>query len=602
MPDICIIIYFTTTLGLKGKETFNPRGGILMTYLRNIKTMGKIILLIAFMAVMLALVGYVGHYASQTLAEKMDIMYNDRLRPIEWLNASRAESRRNEALTLALFLDKDNKEQQQGLLQTINEHKKQYMAYIEQYQQSKLDPQEEQIFGQLQQETKTYRTAWEKSLDMAMAGQNDEGHAYFFQTAYSHLENINKLLDDLVEYNQQKADEEKKASEEIALYNDRISMSITAVAVLLAILFGWMISRLISVPLADLLAEVHRMAEGDLKSRQKHMVYYRDEVGQLTKEFDRMGGQLHGLVKNITEASSQVAASSKNLTQGAGEAAKVTEQIAASVEDVAQGAGDQSVLIDKTTNGVGQLVASITQIAENSTKVTEAVAKTVDAAQAGAASAHTVHEQMSNIEATVNTSAQAVEKLGARSLEIGEIIDTISGIAGQTNLLALNAAIEAARAGENGRGFSVVAEEVRKLAEQSKDAAEKISTMIRDMQSETARAVDSMTYGSKEVKRGAEVVEGASQNFQEITALVNDVSSQSMEITAAIQEMTAGSQEIADAVREVDTVGKNAASKTQTVSAAVEEHSASIEEILASSQELANTARSLHDAITVFKV
>lgn len=580
----------------------DPIRGVHMTYLRNMKTIRKIILLISFMAVMLGVVGYVGHYASQTLANKMDTMYEDRLLPIEWLNASRAESRRNEALTLALFLDKDDKQQQKGLLQAIAEHKKQYVDYLGQYQQSKMDSKEQELFQQLLQETQVYRTEWQKSLDLAMSGLTDEGHAYFFQKAYSHLETINNLLDDLVAYNQQKAEAEKKASEDIAVYNDRVSMAVTALAVVLAALFGWLISRFISSPLADLVREVHRMADGDLKSRQKHAIYYRDEVGQLTKEFDRMAAQLHGLVKNISEASFQVASSSHSLTQGAGEAAKVTTQITEAVEDVAQGAETQSVLIDRTTSGVEQLVSSITQIAANSTKVAEAVAKTVDAAQAGSVSAQTVHEQMRNIESTVSVSAQAVESLGMRSQEIGEIIDTISGIAVQTNLLALNAAIEAARAGENGRGFSVVAEEVRKLAEQSKEAAEKISTMIRDMQSETAKAVESMTYGSQEVKRGAEVVGDASRNFKEITTLVQDVSEQSMEITAAIQEMTAGSQQIADAVKNVDTVGKKAVSKTQTVSAATEEHSASIEEILAASQELANTAKSLHDAIMVFKV
>jgi len=573
-----------------------------MGHLRNIKTIGKIILLIGFMAVMLAAVGYVGHYAAQTLSGKMDTMYNDRLRPIEWLGEARTESRRNEALTLALFLDKDDKDLQQRLLQQIADHKKQYVTYVDQYGQTKLDAKEQDLFQQLQQETQVYRKEWQQSLDMAMAGQIDAGHAYFFGTAYHHLETINQLLDDLSAYNQQKADEEKKASEEIALYNDRVSIAVTIFSVLLAGLFGWLISRLISVPLADLLVEVHRLADGDLKNQQKHTVYYRDEVGQLTKEFSRMALQLQGLVKNISSASSQVAASSQALTQGAGEAAKVTTQITEAVEDVAQGAGQQSVLIDRTNNNVEQLAASITQIAANSTKVTEAVAKTVDAAQTGAASVQTVHEQMGNIESTVSASAQAVERLGARSQEIGAIIDTISGIAGQTNLLALNAAIEAARAGENGRGFSVVAEEVRKLAEQSQEAAEKISTMIRDMQRETTQAVESMTHGSLEVKRGAEVVDGASRNFQQITELVQDVSSQSTEITAAIQEMTAGSQQIADSVKEVDAVGKKAAGKTQSVSAATEEHSASIQEILAASQELSHTAQSLHDAILVFKV
>jgi methyl-accepting chemotaxis protein len=221
---------------------------------------------------------------------------------------------------------------------------------------------------------------------------------------------------------------------------------------------------------------------------------------------------------------------------------------------------------------------------------------------AGAKSAESVAVQMSSIEETVESSAEAVKKLGDRSQEIGQIIDTISGIANQTNLLALNAAIEAARAGENGKGFSVVAEEVRKLAEQSKDAAAKIGAMISEVQSETDKAVTAMNKGSQEVKIGAQVVENAGENFREITSLVNDVSSQSMEISAAIEEMSASSEQIATAVKNIDQVGKRAAGKTQTVSAATEEHSASIEEILAASQSLSNTAKTLHDAVEFFKV
>jgi len=570
-------------------------------HLRNIKTMGKIILLILFMSFFLAIVGYVGHYAAGTLAEKMTNMYQNRLQPIEWLNASRTESRRNEALTLSIFLSKD-KSQQQTLLQTLDTHKKQYISLLNQYQQGKLDSTEQQTFAQLLDETQIYRNEWQKSLDMAIAGNNEAGHAYFVKNAFNHLETINKLLDDLVEYNQKKAEEDEKASEEIALYNDRLSMTITIFAVLLSAGLGWIISRFISTPLAGLLEEVHRLAQGDLKNRKVHENYYQDEVGQLTKEFDLMANQLQSLVKNIAAASAQVASSSKDLTLGAEEATKVTGQIATAVEEVAQRAENQSTIIDKTSRNIERLAVSITQIAASSTTVTGAVAKTVTAANTGSQSADSVHQQMNSIESTVASSAQAVEKLGARSSEIGQIIDTISGIAGQTNLLALNAAIEAARAGENGKGFAVVAEEVRKLAEQSKEAADQISLMIRDIQMETEKAVTAMNQGSHEVKRGAQVVEDAGQNFKDISRLVNDVSSQSMEITTAIEEMTTGSQQIASAIKEIETSGKQAAGKTQTVSAATEEHSASIEEILASSQELAATARTLHDAIAFFKV
>lgn len=572
-----------------------------MIQLRNIKTAWKITGLILFMAFFLAVVGYVGHYAASTLADKMDDMYHNRLLSIQWLNASRAESRRNEALTLAIFLNQDPS-QQQSIFKTIEEHKKAYLELLEKYKQTKLDPFEKETIAKVDNETNLYRTEWQKSLDLAMSGKQHEGHAYYLQNAVSHLDAINKLLDDLAEFNNKKAAEENRKSGEIAAYNDRIALAVTVIAILLSGLLGWLVSRLISAPLAALVTEVHRLAAGDLKNRNVHEKYYTDEVGQLTKEFDNMANHLHQLVKNILSTSKQLAASSHELTLGAEEAAKVTGQVTLAIEEVAQGAQQQSHVIDETSTNVQHMVGAIKHIADNSTAVSGQVAKTVEAALTGAESAKSVEKQMNSIEETVESSVQAVKKLGESSQEIGQIVDTISGIASQTNLLALNAAIEAARAGEHGKGFAVVAEEVRKLAEQSREATAQIGKMISDVQYETDKAVTVMNQGSQEVKLGAQVVASAGQNFKEITSLVNNVSSQSIEISAAIEEMSASSQQFASAIRNIDEVGKRAAAKTQTVSAATQEHSASIEEILAASQSLADTARALNKAVEFFKV
>ena len=210
--------------------------------------------------------------------------------------------------------------------------------------------------------------------------------------------------------------------------------------------------------------------------------------------------------------------------------------------------------------------------------------------------------QMAHIEQTVIASAQVVAKLGDRSKEIGQIVDTISGIAGQTNLLALNAAIEAARAGEQGRGFAVVAEEVRKLAEQSQEAAKQIATLIGEIQSETDQAVVAMNNGTREVKLGAEVVNASGQSFQEITGLVMQVSGQVKEISAAIEQMASGSQQIVESVKQIDELSKTASGEAQTVSAATEEQSASMEEIASSSQALANLAQNLRQAVSKFQI
>jgi len=195
-----------------------------------------------------------------------------------------------------------------------------------------------------------------------------------------------------------------------------------------------------------------------------------------------------------------------------------------------------------------------------------------------------------------------VAKLGERAKEIGQIVDTIAGIAGQTNLLALNAAIEAARAGEQGRGFAVVAEEVRKLAEQSQEAAGKIAELIGEIQGDTDKAVVAMNDGTREVKTGAEVVNAAGAAFREIVTLVSQVSVSVKEISAAVQEMAGGSQQIVGAVKKIDTLSKSSAAEAQSVSAAAEEQLASMEEIASSSQALAQLAQDLQAAVAKFRI
>lgn len=571
-----------------------------MSLFRSLKTSVKILGLIILMVFFLALVGYAGHYAAGNLAAGMDDMYKNRLLPIQWLNAARTESRINEALTLSVFLSQD-KSKQQVLLKEIGEHKDSFANLLRDYSQTQLDSFEKDKLSNVMDEVKTYRGEWQKALDLAVAGKQMEGLAYFTQNADSHLETINKLLNELVDYNAKIAAEEKAKSEILAAYNDRIIMGVTMLAVILALGLGWFISRLIAGPLAQLVAEVRQLAAGNLVVRQLNG-NYTDEVGQLAREIDVMAENLRSLVTNITQAAEQLAASSEELTAGAEQAAQATGQVTAAIAEVAQGAQEQSSAIDETTNVVVQMSRAIEQIAVSANTVTGAVAQTVTAATGGAKSAEAVASQMNNIEQTVESSAQAVTKLGERSKEIGQIVDTISGIAGQTNLLALNAAIEAARAGEQGRGFAVVAEEVRKLAEQSQEAAGRIASMIGDVQAETVRAVSAMNEGSREVKMGAEVVSSAGRSFQEIVSLVNEVSSQIMEISSAIQQMSAGSQQIVAAVQNIDQIGRKSASRTQTVSTSTEEHSATVEEIVASSQALADMAEQLQTAVNRFQV
>lgn len=261
------------------------------------------------------------------------------------------------------------------------------------------------------------------------------------------------------------------------------------------------------------------------------------------------------------------------------------------------------MVMAKETGGViGNMAENIDRLAHNTKQVALNSNTAADKARFGGDSVSKAVTQMAQIENTVNSSAKVVSKLGEQSKEIGEIVGTISGIASQTNLLALNAAIEAARAGEQGRGFAVVADEVRKLAEQSQEAAKKIAELISDIQVDTERAVVAMQTGTKEVKTGAEVVNLAGGAFREIANLVVQVADQVETSSKAMDKMVAESQRIVTASEQINQISSKSAGEAQSVSAATEEQLASMEEIASSSQALAQLAQDLQQEVAKFKV
>ncbi|NTV49062.1 MAG: methyl-accepting chemotaxis protein [Geobacteraceae bacterium] len=309
-------------------------------------------------------------------------------------------------------------------------------------------------------------------------------------------------------------------------------------ATIFAFILGFVIYRSIAGPLAQVIDTMALVAAGDLTAHSS--INSRDEMGQLAAEINEMVDKLRAIISQISSTSTQVASASSQLHSTADRIATGSEEVAAQAGTVATAGEEMSA-----TSG---------DIAQNCQMAAEGAHRASQAASDGAAVVERTVAVMGQIAEKVQESARTVESLGARSDQIGAIIGTIEDIADQTNLLALNAAIEAARAGEQGRGFAVVADEVRALAERTTRATKEIGEMIKAIQRETKGAVIAMEQGVQQVENGTEEAAKSGQALQDILAQVNDVAMQVNQIATAAEEQTATTSEISNNMQQITEV------------------------------------------------
>ncbi|WP_312561387.1 methyl-accepting chemotaxis protein [Anaerospora sp.] len=428
-----------------------------------------------------------------------------------------------------------------------------------------------------------------------------EASALVMNTAKEKNEIAEKLMVDTVVFLTERMDLRTEQNKALADSIERVIIILDAIILVCAIAGSTWLMRRISRPLADVVAAAHDIADGDLQVKQ---IAYRgnDEIADLLKAFTHMAKNLQDIVTQVSRSAEQVAAASEQLTASADQSALAAGQVAETITSVAAGAYTQGTTVEHTSDIVQEMARAIGHIAENSSNVSARSAETSRAATIGSQAMQQATDQMQAINRSVSQSAEVVSKLGESSKQIGEIVDVISGIAGQTNLLALNAAIEAARAGEQGRGFAVVADEVRKLAEQSHEAAQKIAHIVREIQTETTSVVTVMQQGTVDVARGSDVIISTGERFTAIVNLVEHLNSEIQEISAASEQLSASSEEVVKSVDSVKHLAGETAANTQTISAAAEEQSASMEEIAASSQALSSLADELQMVVRRFKI
>lgn len=447
-------------------------------------------------------------------------------------------------------------------------------------------------------------SSYTKALDKVLADSNANNTSEavndlnnietdYFQTSY----NISKLID---LYNL-KTNNISKESSDYSKSTQTIVIVVSLVSVLFMLISGLLIVRSISRPLKKLESQVQTVANGDLTG-EALVIHSHDEIGNLSRNFTLMITNLKEIIGAIIVGANGVAVTSAQLSSCSEQMNKASELIAGSVDGVFIDAETQYNSSKSVFTTIEEIAAGMERVGHALESVSELSVAANHSAESGLVGAGIAVDRINEAQKKVDNASVVANTLGHMSNEISTIMSVISDIADQTNLLSLNASIEAARAGEHGRGFSVVANEIRKLAEKSKISTNEVRKVVNDIKDEVVKVVESVNEGKQSLHTGADHVNKMGESFSQIAKMIRDISEQTQEVSDVAQEVTASSEAMVHSAHEMSETSRHTASSIHNVAASVEQQISSMEEISASSEALSQTALGLQETVRRFKM
>ncbi|MFB1082281.1 methyl-accepting chemotaxis protein [Jeotgalibacillus sp. JSM ZJ347] len=556
---------------------------------------GKLIVSYLIIAALLLVLGFVSFNSLNVVNENGKAMYEERLVPLSVVtDLTRVSQDTRVKMSSAVLLESPR------MTFDAQSNLEQVDILVDMLWATNPGAQMSEYLTSFEENWSVYRESVERNISVIQAGDFDEA-AQGLGASGSIFEMAEADLVDLKNRSVEVADELNDENAEIFNANELIILVLSAVALITAIVIGVFMGRTIGRPLKHVSKRMERISKGDL-TREPLISKRKDEIGTLVAATNKMQEDLKAVVSKIALATDNVSAQSEELTQSANEVREGSEQIAVTMQEIASGTEAQATNAGSLSETMEEFSVKIQDTNQQSEEVTSRSRAVMQSAEEGSQMMESSIQQMMVIDQVMTEAVGKVRGLDHQTNEISKLVGVIRDIAEQTNLLALNAAIEAARAGEQGKGFAVVADEVRKLAEQVANSVNDITGFVNGIQTESRSVVGSLEQGYEEVNEGTRQIAVTGERFNEINGSIKDMIEMVGQIADNLQDISQGSQSMNASIQEIASISEESAAGVEEAAASSEQSLSTMETISASADDLAGLAEELAGEVRKFKL
>ncbi len=569
-----------------------------MRLFTNLKISAKIILGFSITVAISTCIGAVSYFSLLNVNSGMDKLYNTSLIPIKYLGEIRRDflTMRGDLYDL---IATEEAAKRKDIEKKIREDQAMMMNTLGKYEQFDLSEDEKTKVADFKSAVDIYFTN-AKDIFMLLDARNTMVAVRKQEAAHVFSDLAITALNELIQIETGHAEETNVHGKMIFQQSSLLSLGLIIANILLCLVITFAITRSIKMPLQKSLKLAEAISLGDLTQR----IDYRskDEIGHLVETLNQTASKLQSTLRGIQNASSTVSSASQQLSATTEESNASMQEVTHGITQISEGAESNASAIEQISAALADISDKLNATAESSIQVSEASRQVKAAAENGGKLVVDMAESVENVSKSSGDIAAIMNELDTSAKKINEIVALITQISEQTNLLALNAAIEAARAGEQGRGFAVVADEVRKLAEQSKEATQTIDLMSRDIQVKTALASEKTKNSGILVNSASSMARETNRHIQEIILQIKTVVDQVAGISEATVLQSSLTQEINKSIETITVAIESQAGSAQEISATMQEQASAMEEIGATAEELASMSADLNSQIAKFNI